>query len=242
MIIPNQSLSTFVEECSTAVKSALEKYSGDPSLSWYLIFVVSLAHTDNMQATTSTQTQLYTHIRGGISKISPEKDRNRFTSHIPRSLASAIPDPILYHHGQVGECHDLVFGFSLLDYATTKNLPEGEVPKIVRVCIAEIDKRGLDSEGIYRVSGRHAIVHTLQHEYEKDEAKFEFKPKDDVFAVASLLKVCLVLYQLTETKINMHNSSCIFGNYPNRYLGSHYKTVYNILRILVHVLYRVAVH
>ncbi len=29
----------------------------------------------------------------------------------------------------------------------------------------------------------------MQHEIEKDEAKFEFKPKDDIFAVASLLKI-----------------------------------------------------
>ncbi|KAJ3714018.1 hypothetical protein DFJ43DRAFT_1104379 [Lentinula guzmanii] len=165
------SLSMFVEECSTTVKVALERY------------------TDNMTATTTTQTQLSAHARGLVNKISPEKDRNRFTSYIPRSLASAIPDPILYQHGQVGECHDLVFGFSLLDYATTKNLPENEIPKIIKVCIAEIDKRGLDSEGIYRVSGRHAIVQMLQHEYEKDEATFQFRPKDDIYAVASLLKL-----------------------------------------------------
>ncbi|KAE9395908.1 RhoGAP-domain-containing protein [Gymnopus androsaceus JB14] len=155
------SLSMFVEECSVAVKDALQRYS------------------DNMQATSTTQTQLSSHVRGVIEKISPEKDKNRFASNIPRSLASAIPEPILYQHGQV----------RLLDYATTKNLPEGEVPKIVRVCIAEIDKRGLDAEGIYRVSGRHAVVQTLQHEYEKDEAKFEFRLKDDVYAVASLMKL-----------------------------------------------------
>lgn len=170
----------FVEECSATVKAALERYA------------------DNMAATTTTQTQLSSHARGVITKVSPEKDKNRFTSHVPRSLASAIPEPILYQHGQVGECLNLVFGFSLLDYATTKNLPEGEVPKIIRVCIAEIDKRGLDMEGIYRVSGRHAIVQTLQHEYEKDEDKFEFKPKDDIYAVASLLKVCLHLLLLSK--------------------------------------------
>ncbi|KAJ4476619.1 hypothetical protein J3R30DRAFT_309536 [Lentinula aciculospora] len=167
------SLSMFVEECSTTVKVALERY------------------TDNMTATTTTQTQLSSHARSVVNKISPEKDKNRFTSYIPRSLASAIPDPILYHHGQVGECHDLVFGFSLLDYATTKNLPENKIPKIIRVCVAEIDKRGLDAEGIYRVSGRHAVVQTLQHEYEKDEANFQFKAKDDIYAVASLMKLYL---------------------------------------------------
>lgn len=73
-------------------------------------------------------------------------------AHTPRSLASAIPDPILYQHGQVGSCNDLLFGISLVDYATAKGLQDGEVPKIIRICIKEIDQRGLESEGIYRVS------------------------------------------------------------------------------------------
>jgi hypothetical protein len=83
--------------------------------------------------------------------MSPEKDVAKLKAHIPRSLASAIPDPILYQHGQVGFCNDLIFGISLVDYATAKCLQDGEVPKIVRSCIREIDERGLESEGIYRV-------------------------------------------------------------------------------------------
>uniref|UniRef100_A0A0W0FAQ9 Rho-GAP domain-containing protein n=1 Tax=Moniliophthora roreri TaxID=221103 RepID=A0A0W0FAQ9_MONRR len=165
------SLVMFVEECAEIVKKVLEKY------------------TDNMTATNATQTQLASHARGVVSKISPEKDKAKFAAFIPKSLASAIPEPILYQNCIVGECHDLIFGFSLLDYATTKNLPDGEVPKIVRLCVAEIDKRGLEAEGIYRVSGRHAIVQVMQHELEKDEEVFEFTPRDDIYAVASLLKV-----------------------------------------------------
>jgi hypothetical protein len=86
-----------------------------------------------------------------VDKISPEKDIAKLNANIPRSLASAIPEPILYEHGQVGLCHDLIFGISLVDYATAKGLQEGEVPKIIRICIKEIDRRGLGSEGIYRV-------------------------------------------------------------------------------------------
>jgi len=37
-----------------------------------------------------------------------------------------------------------------VDYATAKGLPEGAVPKIIRICTEEIDRRGLESEGIYR--------------------------------------------------------------------------------------------
>jgi len=95
---------------------------------------------------------LSSHVRGIVEKIAPEKDVAKVKSLTPRSLASAIPEPILYQHGQVGFCNDLIFGFSLVDYATTKGLKDGMVPKIVRICIQEIDMRGLEWEGIYRVS------------------------------------------------------------------------------------------
>ncbi|SJL05827.1 uncharacterized protein ARMOST_09163 [Armillaria ostoyae] len=167
------SLSTFVEESSAAVKKALEKY------------------TDNMIATTTTQTQLSTHARSAVDRISPEKDVARVTAYIPRSLASAIPEPVLYQHGLVGECKDLIFGFSLVGYATSKSLPDGDIPKIVKMCVAEIDSRGSEAEGIYRVSGRHAVVQSLQRDIEKDESAFEFKQHHDIYAVASLLKLYL---------------------------------------------------
>ncbi|KAF8656378.1 hypothetical protein AX16_002565 [Volvariella volvacea WC 439] len=168
-----KSLETFVEESATVVRRVLERY------------------TDNMIATTSTQTQLSNHARSVVDRISPGKDLERIQVTTPKSLASAIPPPILYVNGAVGECKDLIFGFSLIDYATTKQLPDGAVPKIVRICIEEIDKRGLEMEGIYRVSGRHAVVHNFQHEIERDEDKFELTPQSDIFAVASLLKLYL---------------------------------------------------
>lgn len=79
-------------------------------------------------------------------------------AYIGQSLALSIPIPILYHNFYVGECKDLIFGFSLQDYATARDLPEGEIPKIVRICIEEVDRRGLDAEGIYRVSPPRDIV------------------------------------------------------------------------------------
>lgn len=166
------------------------------------------------RATSYNQTQLTENVRRAVDTISPERDLVTLSSQFPKSLASAVPDRILYQHPNVGPCSDLLFGFSLLDYATTKNLHDGEVPKIIRLCINEIDRRGLESEGMYRVSGRLANVQMvcsllsipttklivfasqLVREIEKDEANFEFKPqRDDVFVVGSLLKVNPVFCQ-----------------------------------------------
>lgn len=168
-----KSLEMFVEESGTVLKRILQRYS------------------DNLQATCKTEASLAEGLLPQIQKISPEKDVLKVTANIPRSLALAVPDPILYEHGQVGSCNDLLFGFSLVDYATSKGLHDGQIPKIVRICIDAIDKRGLNSEGIYRVSGRHAVVQAFQHDLEKDEEEFEFTDKDDVYAIASLLKLYL---------------------------------------------------
>ncbi|KIJ68806.1 hypothetical protein HYDPIDRAFT_107059 [Hydnomerulius pinastri MD-312] len=168
------SLENFVHDYSSTVKSVLEKY------------------IDNMTATTMTQTQLSEHARSMVEKISPEKDESLISAHIPRSLASLTPKPILYYNYNVGECSDLIFGVSLVDYATTRGLAETEVPKIVQICIQEVDERGLEAEGIYRVSGRHAVVQDLQHKIERNEASFRFnRLTDDVYAVSSLLKLYL---------------------------------------------------
>ncbi|KAH9836530.1 RhoGAP-domain-containing protein, partial [Rhodofomes roseus] len=172
------SLETFVHENAETVKSVLQRY------------------TDNMVATCATQSQICEHGRRSVQRISSARDSAIVGYNIPRLLAAAIPKPVYYYNYNVGECKDLIFGVSLVDYATARNLQgaEGEqgVPKIVRICVKEIDKRGLECEGIYRVSGKHASVRELQHKVERNESAFQFNPAiDDVYAVASLLKMYL---------------------------------------------------
>ena len=49
---------------------------------------------------------------------------------------------------------------------------------------------GLEAEGIYRISGRHAGVQQMIQGIELDEEKFEFKETDDVFSISNVLKQC----------------------------------------------------
>lgn len=67
------------------------------------------------------------------------------------------PRRTLYTNYYVGDCNDLIFGVSLVDYATSRGLQDGQVPKIMRICIHEVEKRGLTTEGIYRVRGLTSI-------------------------------------------------------------------------------------
>ncbi|OBZ79225.1 Protein LAS1 [Grifola frondosa] len=127
-------------------------------------------YTDNLTATAATLSQLCDHGRQMVMKISPQKDSSVVAANIPH----------------------LIFGVGLVDYATTHGLSEGEVPKIVRICIDDIEQRGMDAEGLYRVSGRHSAVQELQHKIERNEAGFSFNPAvDDVYVVSNLLKLYL---------------------------------------------------
>lgn len=93
---------------------------------------------------------------------------------------------------KVGPCRSLIFGVSLTDYdfARGDGNDHGSPPMIIEKCIAAIDARGLEAEGIYRVNGRHTGVQKMVQDIEKDETQFEFGGKDDIFSIASVLKQC----------------------------------------------------
>jgi len=93
------------------------------------------------------------HVRDCVASISPDKDTLAVTSQTARSIALATPKATLYFNHYVGECKDLIFGISLVDCAVSRGLQDGQIPKIVDISVAEIESRGMDAEGIYRVSG-----------------------------------------------------------------------------------------
>lgn len=104
------------------------------------------------RATSTTVAHLASHAQGYVSHISPQKEISFLTTLKPRYIKQSTPRRTLYTNYYVGDCNDLIFGVSLVDYATSRGLQEGDIPKLVRICIQEVDKRGLNSEGIYRVS------------------------------------------------------------------------------------------
>lgn len=104
------------------------------------------------RATYSTSSQVASHVQETIDAIVPEKDRQRLKQATATQLAASIPKPILYHNFHVGESKHLIMGISLVDYASARGLKDNAVPRIVEICIREVEARGLNSEGIYRVS------------------------------------------------------------------------------------------
>ncbi|KAH7340392.1 hypothetical protein B0J17DRAFT_651170 [Rhizoctonia solani] len=160
-------------------------------------FMVDLSHdaikvlqkyTDALIATSTTNAQLASQAQSVISIVNPEREVLAAHQLIPEHISRVLPKRTLYQNYTYGDTSDLIFGFSLLDYAAARNLEDGAVPGLVAKAVRAVDERGLDSEGIYRISGRQAIVQDLIHRIEKDETQFEFEKTTDVFCIGSLLK------------------------------------------------------
>lgn len=87
---------------------------------------------------------------------------NLFRARLPGkpSISSA---PVLYENFYVGLCKSLIFGVSLsdYDYARGEGGDHGRPPMILEKCIATIEQRGLEAEGLYRISGRHASLQEI---------------------------------------------------------------------------------
>ncbi|KAG9558388.1 RhoGAP-domain-containing protein, partial [Aureobasidium melanogenum] len=62
------------------------------------------------------------------------------------------------------------------------------LPSIVTHCVEEVEKRGMDTEGIYRKSGGSGQVKLIQQGFEKDGAYDISDPDLDIHAVTSALK------------------------------------------------------
>ncbi|KAG8831371.1 hypothetical protein FRC17_003252 [Serendipita sp. 399] len=158
------SLETLVLETSELMIKIVERYA------------------DNLTATNATGSQVSTGLHGLAHQIHPSQDLQHLRQLTSKTLAAAIPKPILYQNFQVGECKDMIFGISLVDYASSRGLRDHELPKIVSLCVADIEARGLRTEGVYRL--------TLTAE--RSEVDFYIdRSKDDVHTVAALLKLYL---------------------------------------------------
>ncbi|KAH9811610.1 hypothetical protein DFH28DRAFT_931730 [Melampsora americana] len=128
------------------------------------------------------------HAQYLIDKISPEEDAHVYST----TQHEEFSEPkVLYENAFTGPCQSLLFGVAINDYYAS-HPGKGWVPLLVRICIDEIEHRGIKLEGIYRVSGKMQNVTQLVHEIEKDEDAFRFEPeRHDPYTIAGVLKLYL---------------------------------------------------
>jgi hypothetical protein len=166
----SNSAAEFVQELIIHLQSAFSKYS--------------IAH----QATEMFSYQVARRSEEAVGRISLANDLAGGLSTL--GGARDLPGPTLYTNYFVGECRDLIFGVSLMvrvpilsacprrsdarslcscdhpqDYAYARGIGASDadrVPTIVAKCIAGVETRGLDAEGLYRISPRQSAVQAVR--------------------------------------------------------------------------------
>ncbi|KAM5254204.1 rho GTPase-activating protein 9 isoform 1-T1 [Hipposideros larvatus] len=103
-------------------------------------------------------------VRRSSSRCPEGTEQNRVRNKLKRLIAKRPPLQSLQERGLL---RDQVFGCQLESLCQR----EGDtVPSFVRLCIAAVDKRGLDVDGIYRVSGNLAVVQKLRFLVDRERA------------------------------------------------------------------------
>ncbi|XP_012587800.1 PREDICTED: rho GTPase-activating protein 9 [Condylura cristata] len=103
---------------------------------------------------------------GGLRSSSRREgtEQSRVRSKLKRLIAKRPPLQSLQERGLL---RDQVFGCQLESLCQR----EGDtVPSFVQLCVAAVDKRGLDVDGIYRVSGNLAVVQKLRFLVDRERA------------------------------------------------------------------------
>ncbi|KAL7410136.1 hypothetical protein BDY24DRAFT_187759 [Mrakia frigida] len=174
----SNSAQDFVQELVLTLQSALAKFS------------------IGLQATSMFAFQMGKRSEEAVEKIDLGKDVNASLLALGGSsggMRERPLKPVPYNNFYVGPCKDLIFGVSLQDYAFARGISgnTNAVPILVEKCIKAIEERGLDAEGLYRISPRLATVQNLIHKIEIDEEKFEFARTEEIYTIAAILKLYL---------------------------------------------------
>lgn len=139
-----------------------------------------------------------------------------------------------------------VFG---VDLTTLVKLHNTKRPFVVEACIREVEKRGLDSEGIYRISGFADDVEALKNSFDKDGESVNLSAYEDINIISGTLKQYFRMLPIPVITFELYNKFIDAAKLPGRMEkvqalssalhdlpASHYET----LKYLLGHLYRVA--
>ncbi|KAH8996989.1 hypothetical protein EDB86DRAFT_3243261 [Lactarius hatsudake] len=122
--------------------------------------------------------------RAEVVKALAGTDTSGLMASFRRALSFSIPPSTLYRNSYPSAYSDLIFGVPLVDLETNQD----NIPKVIKLCIEEVEKRGLDTKKIYSLGSIHdAEVLELRRRFECEKS-FSFGSTDTIHSVAMLLK------------------------------------------------------
>ncbi|XP_067472077.1 rho GTPase-activating protein 27-like isoform X1 [Thunnus thynnus] len=120
------------------------------------------------------------------SSSSADSEQRRVRTKLRRFLQRR---PTLQSVKERGYIRDNVFGCHLDTLCHREN---SNIPKFVEKCIKAVERRGLDVDGIYRVSGNLAVIQKLRHKADHEEhLDLEDGQWEEIHVITGALKLFL---------------------------------------------------
>ncbi|XP_056894790.1 rho GTPase-activating protein 27-like isoform X1 [Takifugu flavidus] len=120
-----------------------------------------------------------THSSSSAGDTDPKRVRTKLMKFLMKR-------PTLQSVKEKGYIRDNVFGCHL---ATLCAQEKTTVPRFVEKCIKAVEKRGLDIDGLYRVSGNLAVIQKLRYKADHEELDLEDGQWGDVHVITGALKL-----------------------------------------------------
>ncbi|XP_042254142.1 rho GTPase-activating protein 27 isoform X1 [Thunnus maccoyii] len=117
------------------------------------------------------------------SSSAGDVDQKRVRTKLMKFL---MKRPTLQSVKEKGYIRENVFGCHL---ATLCNQERTTVPSFVEKCVRAVEKRGLDIDGLYRVSGNLAVIQKLRFKADHEELDLEDGQWEDVHVITGALKL-----------------------------------------------------
>ncbi|KAF4620517.1 hypothetical protein D9613_001123 [Agrocybe pediades] len=124
-----------------------------------------------------------------ISRVTKNAAKRRLT-YLGNSPKPQLSDHI--HHQPIIASRDpkAVFGveleFLLRREAGSTEISPGSVPRVIEECLSEVERRGLNEVGIYRIAGATTEINALRDAYNRGESPI--RENTDVHAICDLVK------------------------------------------------------
>ncbi|KAI9433271.1 hypothetical protein H4582DRAFT_2101678 [Lactarius indigo] len=139
-----------------------------------------------------------------VEKALSGTDTSGLRASFGHALSFSIPPLTLYCNYRPNTYSNLIFGVPLVNLVT--NQDRDNVPKVIRMCIEEVEKRGLNTHKVYSVGSIYdADILQLRRRFESEQS-FSFSPTDNIHSIAMLLK--LYLWDLPEPLFMLSLEDC----------------------------------
>uniref|UniRef100_A0A8C5MKM6 Rho GTPase activating protein 15 n=1 Tax=Leptobrachium leishanense TaxID=445787 RepID=A0A8C5MKM6_9ANUR len=177
-----------VLEWFRAIKNAIDSLGVEQQISKLSLNIRKSASSELLHLRSEAKEQKSEQRKSAIFKLnysaSDTCDRNHVKSRLKKFISRRPSLKTLQEKGLIKE---QVFGCRLEALCKRENTT---VPNFVKLCIEAVEKRGLDADGIYRVSGNLATIQKLRFVVNQEEKlNLDDSQWEDIHVVTGALKM-----------------------------------------------------